>query len=381
MATSMVRMPLGGQSFLFTVSKATGSKFSQQNYTSPKFKNFSTMKDSMSLVDIQQNMFTRQDGGSTVTQRAINYIFPSFQPYTLPKEVMKLFGFNPENAVECPILTPPSIDQLEQLVSVACPVEGAIYPGVVNLGKYGTGDSHFYVVFAYPGNIHKIASRTGVPLSVLRNSLTSPLGVLAQWAGNMMAGGGTIQLDKEGERLLQQMAREQMERQNVVIGTGDLTVGRDQVELSRPERIMSGGATMFSFLARTKYFHALSGSVLHMQHVSASGNICWAWVGAGGKGFNSREVNNLTAIDLNLGMWPDMAKSIRTFYDNPDLMKLFVTGDPEDYQKLISLLVSASQEQRGAILDILQRAQVSMGFGARFKGILTHGAQQVPGDK
>ena len=118
-----------------------------------------------------------------------------------------------------------------------------------------------------------------------------------------------------------------------------------------------------------------------MQHVTASGDICWAWIGAGGKGFNSKEMNNLTAIDLNLGMWPDMAKSITGFYRDPELMKLFVTGDPEDYQKLISLLVSASQERRGTMLDVIQRAQVSMGFGARFKGILTNGAHQVPGDK
>lgn len=374
----------GGQSFLFTVSKATGSKFSQQNYTSPKFKSFSTSKDDKPLVsDFKQDLFSKQvvEKGSSITTRAVNYIFPSFQPYKLPKEMMKLYGFNPENTGECPILTPPSIDQVEQLVSVASPTEGSIYTGTVNLSKYGTGDSHFYAVVANTGNVQKIATATGLPLSVVRNCLSSPLSVLAQWAGNMMAGGGTIQLDKEGERLLLEMAREQMERQNVVIGTGDLTVGRDQVELSRPERIMSGGATMFSFLARTMYFHALSGSVLHMQYVSAMGDIYWAWIGAGGKGFNSREVNNLTAIDLNLGMWPDMAKSIKKFYDNPDLMKLFVTGDAEDYQKLISLLVAASKEQRGTILDVIQRAQVSMGFGARFKGIMTHGAHQVPGAK
>jgi hypothetical protein len=92
-------------------------------------------------------------------------------------------------------------------------------------------------------------------------------------------------------------------------------------------------------------------------------------------------VNNFTAIDLNLGMWPDMAKSIMGFYSEPDLMKLFVTGDPEDYQNLISMLVSASQQRKGTMLDVLQRAQVSLGFGKRVKDSLNNGAFVVKGDK
>ena len=386
MATSMVGLPRGKSyqgNFIFTVSKATGSQFSQRKFTSPQIKSFSTSKDGMSsLSTFSGRLFEKQvaEDGRSLTQWAINYIFPSFQPFKLPKEIMRAFGFDHENAVECPILATPPIDEVGAFVSHVCPKQGMIYTGVVNLSKCGTRDSHFYVVAANCGNVHNIASETGLPLELVQETVSSPLAVLATWASNMMAGGGTIQLDKEGERILNQMAREQMERQNIVIGRGDLTVGRDQVELSRPERVVTGGATLFSFLARTMYFHALSGSVLHMQYVSPVGDIYWAWVGAGGKGFNSKEVNNFAAIDLNLGMWPDMAKSIMGFYRDPALMKLFVTGDPEDYQKLISLLVASSQERRGALLDILQRAQVSIGFGKRFKDILTNGAFKVRGE-
>jgi hypothetical protein len=369
--------------FLFTVSKATGSNFSQRNFTTPQFKSFSTFKDNKaSLGDFKNDLFKKRAIGveSSLTQRAINYIFPSFYPYKLPKEIMQSFGFDPENAVECPILTPPTIDQVASFVSAACPKEGTVYTGIVDLSKYGTGDSHFYTVVANCGNVNNIASITGLPPGFVQQSVTSPMAVLATWAGNMMAGGGTIQLNKEGERVLSQVALES-KPQDVAIGRGDLTVGRDQVELSRPERVLSGGSTLFSFLARTMYFHALSGSVLHMQYTSGIGDIYWMWVGAGGKGFNSKEVNNFTAIDLNLGMWPDMAKSITGFYREPELMKLFVTGDPEDYQKLISLLVASSQERRGTIMDILQRVQVSMGFGKRIKDALTNGAFQVKGEK
>jgi hypothetical protein len=387
MATSMVGLGRIGQSyqgnFLFTVSKATGSKFSSQNFKPSEFKSFSTVKTDKPVLDYSQSLFKKRaiDGGSSMIQKAFNMTFNSYQPFSVPKELLGLFGFNPETATECPILTPPSIDQLGPVLVQACPKPGMIYTGIRNLSNYGTGDSHFYIVAAHCGNLNKIATDSGLEVDLVRQSLTSPMGVLAQWAGNIMAGGGTIQLDKQGESVLMQMAREEMARQNLVIGRGDLTVGRDQVELSRPERVLTGGASLFSFLARTMYFHALSGSVLHMQYVTGGGDIYWAWVGAGGKGFNSREVNNFTAIDLNLGMWPDMAKSIMGFYSEPDLMKLFVSGDPEDYQKLISMLVSASQQRKGTMLDVLQRAQVSLGFGKRVKDSLNNGAFVVKGDK
>ena len=141
----------------------------------------------------------------------------------------------------------------------------------------------------------------------------------------LLAGGATIQMNNEGESSLKQMANgEKMERQDIVIGRGDLTVGRDQVELSRPERVHHGrGKHVFSSSARTMYFHALSGSVLHTQLVDANGQIYWVWVGAGGKGFNSKEINNFTAIDLDLGMWPDLAKTLMKFCEDPEVMKLF----------------------------------------------------------
>ena len=48
-------------------------------------------------------MFLNQVGkGTTIKEKAINYIFPAFQPFKMPKEMVKLYGFNPDNAVECP---------------------------------------------------------------------------------------------------------------------------------------------------------------------------------------------------------------------------------------------------------------------------------------
>lgn len=387
MATSMVSLAKGGQGFqhshLFKVTKTTGSNFSKRNFAHPQIKSISTIKEPKqhAFSELNQSMFKKCaiNDQSSLTQKAFNYCFNSYQPFELPKWLMGLFGFDPLKAEECPILTPPSIEQIGQLVKVACAKEGFIYTGVRDLSKYGTGDSHFYIVAAHCGSVDKIAALTGLPPWLVRQSITSPTGVLAQWAGNMMAGGGAIQLNLEGEAILAQMAKEEMLRQEMVIGRGDLTVGRDQVELSRPERLISGDASLFSFLALTMYFHALSGSVLHMQYVAETGEIYWVWVGAGGKGFNSKEANNFTAIDLNLGMWPDMANSIMKCYRDPDLMKTFVTGDPEDYQNLVKMLVDASREKRGTILDIVQRAQVSMGFGKRFKDILANGALKVRG--
>ncbi len=379
--------PNTSNNHMFTVSKATGTKFTQfspTNVPSMQVRVFPTIKqnDPLQMIDFQKSLFKqpKADGGS-LAQKAIRCLFPSFQPNPLSKKLMGMFGFNPETAVECPILTTPPMDQLEQLVSVACPKKGSIYTGWIDLAKYGSGDSHFYVVAANCGNINAISAKTGVPVETVRAKVTAPLGVFTQWAGCMMAGGGAIQLNNESESILKQMADgEMMELKDIVIGKGDLTVGRDQVELSRPERVLTGGASLFSFLARTMYFHALSGSVLHIQFVAANGDIFWVWIGAGGKGFNSKEINNFTAIDLDLGMWPDLAKALIMLYDDPELMKLFLEADAENLEELIKEIVTASKGKRGTIKDLLQRAQVSMGFGKRVKDVLNNGALKVRGE-
>jgi hypothetical protein len=372
---------------MFIVSKATNSKFIEftpTSFPSMQVKGFSTIKESNppSMIDFQKSLFKKPiSEDASMTQKMIRCLFPSYQPNPLSKKIMGMVGFNPTTAVECPILATAPIDQLEQMVTVASPKKGSIYTGWIDLSKYGEGDSHFYLVTANCGNINAISSMTGVPVDTVRAKITAPLAVLTQWAGCIMAGGGALQLNSESESLLKQMADgEKMERQEIVIGKGDLTVGRDQVELSRPERILTGGASLFCFLARTMYFHALSGSVQHNHFVAANGDIFWVWVGAGGRGFNSREINNFAAIDLDLGMWPDLAKALTKFYEDPALMKLFLEAEAENYEELIKQIVIASKGKRGTIMDLLQRVQVSMGFGKRIKDTMNHGALKVRGE-
>jgi hypothetical protein len=385
-ASAVGRFKPNSNIHIFTVSRASGSKlteFPPPSVPSMQVKVFSTIKENKPLqIDYQKSLFKGQEvGGGSLIQTMIRCLFPSFQPNLLSKKIMGMYGFNPETAVECPILATPPIDQVEQLVSVACPTQGSIFTGWIDLGKFGNGDSHFYLVGANCGNIHAISAKTGLPVEVVRAKITAPTAVVSQWGGCMMAGGATIQMNNEGESSLKQMANgEKMERQDIVIGRGDLTVGRDQVELSRPERVLTGGASMFSFLARTMYFHALSGSVLHTQLVDANGQIYWVWVGAGGKGFNSKEINNFTAIDLDLGMWPDLAKTLMKFYEDPEVMKLFLEADAENHEELIKLIVAASKGKRGTIMDFLQRVQVTMGFGKRVKDTVNHGALKVKGE-
>jgi hypothetical protein len=393
MATTMVGLGHGGPGFhsthLFTVTKASGSGYSKKKFVSPQVQTqvrvFPTLKGD-NAIDFNRSLFKKLEFGDdpSVTQKLINYMCPSYQPNKLSRNVMQLFGFDPKDPMECPLIQPPSIDQIGQLVKAACPVKGTIYTGAVNLTKEGPGDKHFYIVAANTGNVNKIAALLGMPPEKVRRMLTAPLTVLAQWAGSMMAGGGSIQINKDGERALLELAREEMDRlkmenPKVVIGKGDLTVGHDQVELSRPGWVEKAGATLFSFMARTMYFHALSGSVLHMQYVSETGDIFWIWIGAGGKGFNSKELNNFTAIDLDLGIWPDLAKSLMAFYENPELLEAFANGKPEDFEELIKKLVTASQEKRGSALSLIQHMLVTMGYATRVSGVVKNGAFEVKG--
>jgi hypothetical protein len=50
------------------------------------------------------------------------------------------------------------------------------------------------------------------------------------------------------------------------------------------------------------------------------------------------------------------------------------------HKELIKRIVIASKGKRGTIMDLLQRAQVSMGFGKRIKDTVNHGALKVRGE-
>ena len=250
--------PNTSNNHMFTVSKATGTKFTQftpTNVPSMQVKVFSTIKqnDPPQMIDFQKSLFKQPkvDGGGSLAKWAIRCLFPSFQPNPISKKIMAMFGFNPGDGGRVPD-SHHSPNRSGGTNGHGClPEKGSIFTGWIDLSKCGKGDSHFYVVAANCGNIHAISAMTGVPIETVRAKVTSPLGVFTQWAGCMMAGGGAIQLNNESEAILKQMADgEKMELKDMVIGKGDLTVGRDQVELSRPERVLAGGASLLSFLAR-----------------------------------------------------------------------------------------------------------------------------------
>lgn len=185
--------PNTSNNHMFIVSKASGTKFTQ--FTPPsgvsmQVKSFSTIKESNApaMIDFEKSLFKKpKSEEASMTQKMIRCLFPSYQPNPLSKKIMGMFGFNPETAVECPILTTPPIDQLEQMVTVASPKKRSIYTGWIDLSKCGEGDSHFYLVTANCGNIHAISAMTGVPVETVRAKITAPLAVLTQWAGCIMA--------------------------------------------------------------------------------------------------------------------------------------------------------------------------------------------------
>ena len=129
-----------------------------------------------------------------------------------------------------------------------------------------------------------------------------------------------------------------------------------------------------SFLARTMYFHSLSGTVLHMQYVAKNGDIYWMWVGGGGRGLTSAYVNNPTALDLDLGIWPDMARAIQGLYGDTELIRRLAEADPCDYAKVIKELISASQSKRGLAREVIQRFLVSLGYPARVMSAAQQGS-------
>src|SRR3954447_12136218 len=75
----------------------------------------------------------------------ISYMFDRFRPVEMPASVMKTFGYDPANAPECPILTTPSIELVQQTIGTLGLREGDSFAGVVDTRKLGAKDAHFYL--------------------------------------------------------------------------------------------------------------------------------------------------------------------------------------------------------------------------------------------
>jgi len=101
--------PNTSNNHMFTVSKATGTKFTQftpTNVPSMQVKVFSTIKqnDPPQMIDFQKSLFKQPkvDGGGSLAKWAIRCLFPSFQPNPISKKIMAMFGFNPGDGGRVP---------------------------------------------------------------------------------------------------------------------------------------------------------------------------------------------------------------------------------------------------------------------------------------
>ena len=321
------------------------------------------------------------DGVHREVRTVVSYVDARLTFTDLPESVMWQFGFSPSTPEECPILREPSVEAVGDLAAKFVPgATGAIYAGRVNLDKY-PGGKHFYMVAAKCGNIDSIAQAANLPADRVVARLGSMLGMLATWAGCMMTG---AYIDPEPHALgkLYEMDNGAQAPKNAVIGTGHLTVGNDTVRLQNPSSVASSGAQRHSFLARTLQYHALVGSVLHMQYIASNGDITWFWVGGGGKGFVSKHFNNPVAISLDIGMWPDMARSIMAFYADSNVVRKFVGTKPKAIRKLILELIVSTAEKKPLFLQLEQIEQVN-NPGAnllRQEGFFRHPENGVKGD-
>jgi hypothetical protein len=320
-------------------------------------------------------------GGVGARNASTSYSFSTFAPAKLPASVMRVVGFDPETSGECPVLAIAS-EEAGPIIEGFHLRKGQIFTGVVDLSGSRHSDSHFYMVAAHCGNANDIAAQTGIPREIVESRLSSPLGAIVTWAGNMMAGGAAVNLTQEALQRLHQITLDETERGPMSIGYGELTSGYDYVELSNPQSARGFGNSLCTFLARTMYCHALSGSVLHCCYISKTGDIIWLWCGAGGRGINSKYLNNVAAIHMDLGMWPDMARSIQAAYRDPELMRRFIQADPRDISRLTQELVTAGKVQRGSLKDSFQRMQVAFGYPTRAYNTLRYGTMfGVKGEK
>lgn len=299
---------------------------------------------------------------------ALIYYYRRYRPTTLPPHVMQMFGYDPTvNHDECPILQTPPIKIIEDYIPTLGLKEGMDFTGIVYLSHLGS--SHFYLHVSHTGNIFKIAAQTRKSPEEVAQCLSSLLVMLSIWGGCMMAGGATFSLNKEGEQALRQSLQDDM-RLEQNIGHGKLTLGNDVVTLSNLVKTKNTASYLTSFLARTSYCHALSGSVRNNCYISKTGDIYWFWVGAGGKGWMSEYVNNRAAIHLDIGMWPDMAAAIRRVYQDPELMKLLIEAKPEEREQIIRLLVTSNAQNKGLLKNILQILQVTAGYPSRALSVI-----------
>jgi hypothetical protein len=310
--------------------------------------------------------------GAAAVRSLVSYIVSPFAPVKLPASVMRDVGFDPETSGECPSLAI-TLEAAGPIIEGLGLRKGQIYTGVVDQFRSRHSDSHFYIVAAHCGNVNDIAAQTGIPRDIVESRLSSPLGAIVTWAGSMMAGGAAVNLTPEALQRLNQMALDETEGSPGSIGYGELTSGYDYVDLSNPQRARGSGSSLCTFLARTMYCHALSGSVLHCCYISKTGDIIWLWCGAGGRGINSKYLNNVAAIHMDIGMWPDMARSIQGAYRDPELMRTFIQADPRAISHLTQELVTAGKVQRGSLKNWLQHLQVGGGFFARGYNTLKNG--------
>jgi hypothetical protein len=310
--------------------------------------------------------------GVAAVRGSVSYIVSPFAPVKLPASVMRDVGFDPETSGECPPLAI-TLEKAGPIIEGLGLRKGQIFTGVVDQFESPHSDSHFYLVVADCGDANDIAAQTGIPREIVESRLSSPLGAIVTWAGSMMAGGAAVNLTQEALQRLHQMALDETERGPGSIGYGELTSGYDYVELSNPQRARGSGNSLCTFLARTMYCHALSGSVLHGCYISKTGKIIWFWCGAGGRGINSKYLNNVAAIHMDIGMWPDMARSIQGAYRDPELMRTFIQADPRAISHLTQELVTAAKVQRGSLKDRFQRLQVGLGLPARAFNTVKHG--------
>jgi hypothetical protein len=317
--------------------------------------------------------------GAAAVCGLVSFFVSTFTPEKLPASVMPVVGFDPETSGECPELAI-TLEAAGPIIEGLGLRKGQIFTGVVDQFRSRHSDSHFYIVAAHCGNVNDIAAQTGIPRDIVESRLSSPLGAIVTWAGSMMAGGAAVNLTPEALQRLHQIALDETEGGPGSIGYGELTSGYDYVDLSNPQRARGSGSSLCTFLARTMYCHALSGSVLHCCYISKTGDIIWLWCGAGGRGINSKYLNNVAAIHMDIGMWPDMARSIQGAYRDPELMRTFIQADPREISRLTQELVTAGRVQRGSLKDSLQRLQVAGGFPTRGYNILKYGMFGIKGE-
>ena len=161
----------------------------------------------------------------------------------------------------------------------------------------------------------------------------------ALWAGCMSGGVTAMEWDPQLLAALNPTrVRAQLTERGELRSDGlsyiDLTMSRDPVVLGPFGVVERSGSQLIAMLARTAYGHALSGSVLHIFHVSGD-EIRVGWFGAGGTGPISRYANNYVAINTALGTWSIMIRNMNLIAGNEMILESIRNLTIEGRQELI----------------------------------------------